>query len=182
MEGKMNNLQCLVLNRSFLPFDIINWQKAITLEFLGRCLTLEYHPFKKIKSAKKEWNLPIVVKVNSIKSTLVTGSPTRMMIYYRDDFRCAYCGKILRDSELTIDHVIPKSKGGKWKWDNLVTCCRECNAKKKEEIWVPKFVTPAKPKFLFPKYIKAKRSVEPEVLNIWNKYIPPSTTKLIVIK
>lgn len=178
-KGELSELQCLVLNRSFLPFDIINWQKAITLEFLGRCITLEHHPHKKIRSARKEWSVPIVIKVNSIKSTLVTGIPTRMMIYYRDNFRCAYCGKMLRDNELTIDHIIPKSKGGQWKWENLVTCCRECNAQKKEEIWVPRFTTPAKPKFLFPKYIKAQRNVESLILEIWKTYIPPITIRLI---
>ena len=170
-------LLCLVLNKTFLPFDIIPWQKAITLEFMGRGLVLEHHPTRKVRSAKKEWEVPVVIKVNSIRSTLVVGPPTRMMIYYRDGFRCAYCGKMLRDSELTIDHVVPKAKGGKWTWENLVTCCRECNFRKKEEIWVPRFTTPVKPKFLFPQYMKAVKVADPETLNLWKRYIPKSMVK-----
>ena len=174
-------LLCLVLNKSFLPFDIIPWQKAITLEFLGRGLAVEYHPTRKIKSARREWDVPIVIKVNSIRSTLVQGPPTRMMIYYRDGFKCAYCGKMLKDNELTIDHVVPKAKGGKWTWENLVTCCRECNFRKKEEIWIPRFATPAKPKFLFPQYIRLKESVDGETKRVWEKYIPQSLVRSLAL-
>ncbi len=165
-------LMCLVLNKMFMPFDIIPWQRAITLEFLGRGLVLEYHPHRRIRSARRSWQVPIVMKVNSIRTTMVEGPPTRMMIYYRDNFRCAYCGKTLKDNELTIDHVVPKAKGGKWTWENLVTCCRNCNLRKKEEIWVPVYTTPTKPKFLFPQYIKASKSVDSETIEVWQRYIP----------
>ncbi len=183
MGGKEEEKQllCLVLNKSFLPFDIVSWQKAITLEIMGRCLTLEYHPVRKVKSVKRAWNVPIVIKVNSIRSTLVTGAPTRMMIYYRDGFRCAYCGRMLKDNELTIDHVVPKAKGGKWTWENLVTCCRDCNIRKKEEIWIPKYTTPAKPKFLFPKYMKLVKQVDTATRSIWDKYIPQGLVKSLAL-
>jgi len=182
MEKGKEHIFCLVLNKSFLPFDIVTWQKAITLEFMGRCLSLEYHPSKKISSVRKKWNVPVVIKVNSIRSTLITGSPTRMMIYYRDGFRCAYCGKILRDNELTIDHIVPKSKGGKWTWENLVTCCRDCNTRKKEQIWVPRFVIPGRPKFLFPKYIKAVKLVDSITREIWKRYVSEELVRQVVVK
>ncbi len=174
-------LLCLVLNKTFLPFDIITWQKAITLEVMGRCLTLEYHPTRRINSVKKQWEVPIVIKVNSIRTTMVSTPPTRMMIYYRDGFRCAYCGKMLRDNELTIDHIVPKAKGGTWSWENLVTCCRSCNFRKKEEIWMPKFAVPAKPKFLFPQYMKAQKRVDEATRSIWKRYIPKGMVKSLAL-
>lgn len=177
-----DNLYALVLNRSYMPFDIVDWQKAITLEYLGRCYTLEYHPERTIRSPSFEWPLPIVIKVNSIKSTLVEGLPTRMMIYYRDNFRCAYCGKVLKDNEITIDHIVPKSKGGRWTWENLVTCCRDCNFKKKDEIWVPVYCTPRKPKFLFPKYARIVKLVEPVVRDIWQRYVPDEHIKSMAVR
>ncbi len=176
-----SHLLCLVLNRMFLPFDVIPWQRAITLEIMGRCLPLEHHPTRRIKSVKREWEVPIVIKVNSIHYSSVSKTPTRMMIYYRDGFRCAYCGKVLRDNELTIDHVVPKAKGGKWTWENLVTCCRECNIRKKEEIWMPRFATPSKPKFLFPKYVKARRQVDETTRSIWERYIPEGMAKALAL-
>ncbi|BAT71170.1 HNH endonuclease [Thermosulfidibacter takaii ABI70S6] len=171
------DILCLVLNKTFLPFDIISWQKAITLEFMGRGLTIEYHPFKKVNSARKQWDVPVVIKVNSIRTTLVQGPPTRMMIYYRDGFKCAYCGKMLKDNELTIDHVVPKAKGGRWNWENLVTCCRDCNFRKKEEVWIPRYTIPAKPKFLFPQYIDAQKRVDQVTQQIWKRYIPKAMIK-----
>ncbi len=183
-ESKNNNknLYCLVLNRGYMPFDIVEWQKAITLEYLGRCQTLEYHPYITIKSPSFEWPLPIVIKVNSIRSNIIQGPPTRMMIYYRDNFRCAYCGKTLKDNEITIDHIVPKSKGGKWTWENLVTCCRECNFKKKDEIWVPVYVVPKKPNFLFPKYIKLSSIVDPFTREAWIRYIPKNMLKEMAVR
>jgi 5-methylcytosine-specific restriction endonuclease McrA len=53
--------------------------------------------------------------------------PTRASIYKRDDHECQYCGS---EKDLTLDHVIPRSKGGQDTWDNLVTCCSKCNLKK----------------------------------------------------
>ncbi|RLE00111.1 MAG: HNH endonuclease [Aquificota bacterium] len=168
----MDKLFCLVLNRAFLPFDVIHWEKAITLEWLGRCLVIEYHPTRRVRSPSREYPLPIVVRVSSIRSTMVMERPTRMMIHYRDNFRCAYCGKTLRDNELTIDHVVPRSKGGKWTWENLVTCCVRCNRAKRQEIWVPTYTDPVKPRFLFTRYLKVARLIDPPTREVWNQYLP----------
>ena len=167
----MKKLFCLVLNRAFLPFDVIPWQKAVTLEWLGRCLVIEYHPTEKIRSPSREFPVPIVVRVNSIRSVVVTDRPTRMMIYYRDNFRCAYCGKTLRDHELTIDHVVPRSRGGKWSWENLVTSCINCNRAKKQAIWIPRYTEPVKPRFLFTKYLKIAKDVDPKTREMWKKHL-----------
>jgi 5-methylcytosine-specific restriction endonuclease McrA len=55
---------------------------------------------------------------------------TRRNIYTRDDHRCQYCGRRYSASELTCDHVLPRSRGGKAEWSNIVTCCVHCNRKK----------------------------------------------------
>ncbi len=167
----MKRLFCLVLNRAFMPFDVVSWQKAITLEWLGRCLVIEYHPTEVARSPSQEFPVPVVVRVSSIRSTTVMDKPTRMMIYYRDNFRCGYCGKTLRDHELTIDHIVPKSLGGTWSWENLVTSCVQCNRAKRQEIWVPRYAEPVKPRFLFTKYLKIARSVDIETQEVWRRYL-----------
>lgn len=171
-QARGKRLFCLVLNRAYIPFDVIIWEKAITLEWLGRCLVIEYHPSRKVRSPTREHKVPIVVRVGSIRSTIVVEKPSRMMIYYRDNFRCAYCGKMLRDNELTIDHVVPRSKGGKWSWNNLVTCCTQCNRKKRGEIWIPRFTNPTKPKFLSTRYLRAVKYIDSETMTVWDHYTP----------
>jgi 5-methylcytosine-specific restriction endonuclease McrA len=155
-----------------MPFDVIPWERAITLEWLGRCLVIEYHPAKKVRSPSREYPVPVVVRVGSIRGTVITERPTRMMIYYRDGFKCAYCGKILRDHELTIDHVLPKSKGGSWSWENLVTCCVQCNRSKNQGIWVPRFTDPVRPRFLFARYLRVVDHIDDDTRRIWDGYIP----------
>ena len=56
--------------------------------------------------------------------------PNRRNIFLRDNYTCKYCKKQLSAEELSIDHVLPKSRGGKETWDNLVTACKPCNSKK----------------------------------------------------
>jgi 5-methylcytosine-specific restriction endonuclease McrA len=103
-------------------------------------------------------NLPI--------SKIISCKPSRHLIYKRDDHRCQYCGSI---KQLTIDHVIPKSKGGKDTWENLVVACMPCNTKKgdrtPEEWGTPLY---QKPKALYNKMlISLKSSNVPE----WKEYV-----------
>ena len=69
----------------------------------------------------------------------------RKNIYFRDGYRCYACGKEFDEDDLSIDHIVPDSKGGKREWTNLITCCKECNRKKGDKMlsdlkWKPKFM------------------------------------------
>ena len=89
----------------------------------------EYH--QEIHSISFTIKLPSVIRL--LKMVKRPNSPvkfSRHNIYARDGYRCQYCGKQFPVEELTYDHVLPKSRGGKTEWGNIVTCCIECNRKK----------------------------------------------------
>ena len=120
----------LLLNITYEPLRIINWKKAITMLCLGKVEVIEeYH--QEIHSISFTIKLPSVIRL--LKMVKRPNSPvkfSRHNIYARDGYRCQYCGKRFPVEELTYDHVLPKSRGGKTEWGNIVTCCIECNRKK----------------------------------------------------
>jgi 5-methylcytosine-specific restriction endonuclease McrA len=119
----------LVLDKSYTPTTIFSHKKAFILDVLGRCEVLEYYRTKTIRSVSADYPVPLVIRIPILLRHWKKG-PTRRAIHIRDNFTCAYCGKTLKDSEITIDHIVPKSCGGKWTWKNLITCCAECNQRK----------------------------------------------------
>ncbi|MDY6972406.1 MAG: HNH endonuclease [Thermodesulfobacteriota bacterium] len=122
--------QVLLLNITYEPLKIIDWKKAINLLFLGKVEVLEEYS-REIHSVSFSIKLPSVVRLLwLVKRPKTPVKFSRQNIYARDQYRCQYCGKQFSSEELTYDHVIPKSRGGKTKWSNIVTCCIQCNRKK----------------------------------------------------
>jgi 5-methylcytosine-specific restriction endonuclease McrA len=121
----------VVLNGDFSFLNVIPWQRAICMVIKGKAEVLKYSD-KVIKIAEgKIMQIPLVLKlikiVRMIYRTRVPFSKRNVMI--RDGYKCTYCGST---DTLTIDHVIPISRNGKSDFDNCVTCCKTCNAKKKD--------------------------------------------------
>ncbi|OMH41124.1 HNH endonuclease, partial [Desulfurobacterium indicum] len=121
----MKNWPVIVLDITYRPFTLFSHTKAFILTYTGRAECLEYYKHFSIKTVNREYNAPMVIKVAILKKEWSRSSPTRKTIFLRDNFRCAYCGKYLKDNNVTVDHIIPKSKEGKWEWENLVTACKE---------------------------------------------------------
>ena len=120
--------EVLVLNQNFEPLHVCNWQRAITLLYLGKAVALE-HDSRVIHSPTVAIRLPTVVRLSyHIRRPLPDLKLSRQAILARDGNACQYCGRTSRD--LTIDHVIPRERGGPHTWDNLVACCLRCNNKK----------------------------------------------------
>jgi 5-methylcytosine-specific restriction endonuclease McrA len=122
--------QVLLLNITYEPLRIINWKKAITLLCLGKVEVIEEYG-RDIHSVSFTIKLPSVVRL--LKLVKKPKSPvkfSRQNIYLRDKYRCQYCGLKQPTEELTYDHVLPKSRGGKTEWENIVTCCVGCNRQK----------------------------------------------------
>ncbi|HDI79317.1 MAG TPA: HNH endonuclease [Desulfobacteraceae bacterium] len=120
----------LLLNITYEPLKIINWKKAITMLFLGKVEVVEEYN-KEIRAVSFKIKLPSVVRL--LKFVRRPPRPvkfSRQNIYLRDRYTCQYCGRQFPTEELTYDHIIPKSRGGKTEWENIVTCCIECNRKK----------------------------------------------------
>ncbi len=122
--------QVLLLNISYEPLKVINWKKAINLLCLGKVEVLEEYN-REIHSVSFTIRLPSVVRLlRMVKRNRSPVKFSRQNIYARDRYRCQYCGNRYPSEELTYDHVLPKSRGGKTEWNNIVTCCIECNRKK----------------------------------------------------
>lgn len=109
----------LVLNSSYEPLNFTNWKRAVVLLLKNKAQVLSQRVIRLLNYVK----LPL--------SKMVETKPSKAMIYKRDDNKCQYCGST---RSLTIDHVIPKSKGGGDTWDNLVVACCSCNAKKGDKL------------------------------------------------
>jgi len=120
----------LLLNITYEPLRIINWKKAITLLLLGKVEVLEEYG-REIRSVSFTIRLPSVVRLlRMVKRPKAPVKFSRQNIYARDKYRCQYCGQKFPSDELTYDHVIPRSRGGKTEWENIVTCCVDCNRRK----------------------------------------------------
>jgi 5-methylcytosine-specific restriction endonuclease McrA len=120
----------LLLNITYEPLRIINWKKAITMLCLGKVEVIEEYG-REIHSVSFTVKLPSVVRLlRMVKRPKTPVKFSRQNIYARDRYRCQYCGDRFSTEDLTYDHVIPKSRGGRTQWKNIVTCCIDCNRKK----------------------------------------------------
>ena len=132
MSSQVLGRKVLVLNQSYEPLMIINAKRAIVLVIKDKVELLEKYQ-ESIRSASSRFDLPSVVKLNfyiHIKYKDIILS--RRNILKRDNQRCQYCNKPRKP--LTIDHVIPKNKGGKDLWENLVAACVQCNTRKGDSL------------------------------------------------
>ena len=129
-----NSCPALVLNADFQPLSYFplstwSWQNAIKAVFLDRVnVVSEYQQTVRSQSAK--FKLPSVIALKDYIPLPSKAAFTRFNVFLRDKFTCQYCTCIFKAEELTFDHVIPKSNGGKTEWRNVVTSCRACNIKK----------------------------------------------------
>lgn len=120
----------LVLDQSYLPISVIGWQKAMRLIALEKVEVVKEYD-RDIRSAKQSWKLPAVIRfVKKFFRPRKMVKFSKQNVFARDRWRCQYCGKKFSPSELTYEHVVPKSKGGKTDWDNIATSCIPCNTRK----------------------------------------------------
>lgn len=124
----MLNLSVLVLNQNYEPLNICNVKRAVVLLLRGKAEALE-NGRGEIHSPTMALSIPSVIRlVYFIRRPLVQRKMTRREIFLRDNYRCQYCGKETRN--LTLDHVIPRYRGGIHEWTNVVSACIPCNRKK----------------------------------------------------
>ena len=121
----------LVLNAdfrplSYYPLSLWCWQDAVKSVFLNRVSIVSSYQ-RKVRSPSFEMNLPSVIALKSFIKPSEHPNFTRFNVFLRDKFTCQYCGD---KNDLTFDHLLPKSKGGKTDWENVVTACSTCNVKK----------------------------------------------------
>lgn len=120
----------LLLNASYEPLRVINWKRALTLLFSGKVEVLEEYE-REVRSVSLSIPMPSVIRLHALIRVKTRGVKfSRQNIYARDKYECQYCRRRLAPSELTYDHVIPRSLGGPTDWENIVTCCISCNRRK----------------------------------------------------
>ena len=122
--------QTLVLSQGFEPVKIVPWRRAITLLFLGKVEVIEEYD-RNIKTTSLAIKIPAVVRLlGAFRRHKKPVKFSRINIYGRDKFTCQYCGVKKKIGELTYDHILPRSRGGKTTWLNIATCCQDCNRRK----------------------------------------------------
>jgi 5-methylcytosine-specific restriction endonuclease McrA len=124
--------QTLLLNASYEPLKVVNWQKAITLWCQGKVEVIAVHD-REIRAVSASFKLPSVIRLLRfvrIKRRFDYVPFSRANIYARDRYICQYCNSAMPTAELTFDHVVPVAQGGRKDWENIVTCCVTCNRKK----------------------------------------------------
>ncbi len=118
----------LVLNQNYVPISICSARKAVILLLLNKAQMIERYE-DTIHSARQAMPYPSVIRLNRyIRRPYQTVSLNRKNIVKRDRNRCQYCGK--NHQPMTIDHIIPRSQGGRDTWENLASACFRCNHKK----------------------------------------------------
>jgi len=145
------NEKVLVVNKNFFALCVVNVKTAMKLIFSCKATVLDeqYVNYslkdwenvnlagkKILRTVNKAYAVPEVIRLVDFDQMISkTISLTKLNIFIRDDYKCQYCGS---QEELTIDHIIPKSRAKEFKydkvklnsWENMVTCCRECNVRK----------------------------------------------------
>ena len=124
--------QALLLNASYEPLKVVDWRKAITLWCQGKVEVIAV-PDREIRSVTVRFKLPSVIRLLRfvrIKRRFDYVPFSRENIYTRDGDTCQYCNEVCPRAELTFDHVIPVAQGGRKDWENIVTCCVDCNRRK----------------------------------------------------
>jgi len=128
------NLRTLVLNQGYEPIRVVTWQRAITMVWLDKASVLSEYE-EAVRSKHLTWQVPAVIWLrHKTKRFVPEVKLTRHYIYARDNWRCQYCGEQFPAAALTFDHVVPRARGGRTSWTNVVTCCTPCNQRKGDQL------------------------------------------------
>ncbi|MGB9772990.1 MAG: HNH endonuclease [Bacteroidota bacterium] len=123
------NSKVLVLNQNFEPMSVCNVKKAVVLLYLGKAELIESKDGRELHSVSSSIPFPSIVRLSVyIRVPYKRVILSRKNILRRDGYQCQYCGRT--GVPLTVDHVIPKARGGEETWENLVTACVDCNNRK----------------------------------------------------
>ena len=131
MSVSPDSCAALVLNAdfrplSYFPLSLWPWQETVKAVFLDRVnIISEYEQV--VRSPSFEMRLPSVISLKEFIPLARRPAFTRFNVFLRDRFSCQYCSQHQAAHDLTFDHVIPRSRGGRTTWDNVVAACQQCN-------------------------------------------------------
>lgn len=118
-------MRTLVLNAGYEPLAVVSFKRALVLLMSDKASLVEVDETQPVRSDTRSWAMPTVIILRSyVRIPHRRRVPvSRRGVLRRDGNRCAYCGQ----AATTIDHVLPRSRGGQDSWENLVACCLRCN-------------------------------------------------------
>ena len=124
----LTNVPVLVLNQNFEPLNICRVRRAVVLVLDGKAEVIE-NGRGELHAISTSVPIPSVVRLTQfVKRPRLLKRLTRFEVFNRDKFTCQYCGRETKD--ITLDHILPKSRGGTHEWYNVVGCCFSCNLRK----------------------------------------------------
>ena len=127
------NDRVLLLNQTYEPLGTVSVARSIIMTFKDTVFVEEWDGDRVLRSAHAEFRVPSVIRRRiyiNIRRRREQSSTKRLRIYVRDKFRCQYCGEKKSAAELTLDHILPRSRGGDNSPVNIVTACVKCNNRK----------------------------------------------------
>jgi 5-methylcytosine-specific restriction endonuclease McrA len=161
----------LVLNASYEPLHIVSLKRAVVLLLKEKAEIVEAAE-RTLRAAQGEYPMPLVIRL-----VTYVRIPHRLMlplnrrnVFARDQYTCQYCGRQPARARLTLDHVLPRSRGGELTWENIVTACAVCNQRKgnrlPHECGMELLRKPFRPRYMAVAFLS-----EAQVHDVWAKYI-----------
>jgi 5-methylcytosine-specific restriction endonuclease McrA len=166
--------RCLVLNASYEPLNVCSLRRAHVLVWKGKAEVLESHG-QPLRSSSSTFTRPHVIRLVTYVRVPrgVTKRISRRVLFARDGWKCVYCGT--EGNRLTLDHVVPRSRGGTSVWENVVTSCAPCNLRKgnrlphEVQVELPAIPRPPAPVLFI-------RLATPKIPQRWEQYLGPYAT------
>lgn len=171
----------LILNGAYYPVNVVGWKDAMAHYFDEDSTVLAEYEDEFVTTVNRAFKVPAVIVVGNVnsKNRIMKFSSNRLFI--RDGYHCAYCGHKFFKTQLNVEHIVPKSKGGITSWTNCITSCLACNSKKRdrtpEEAGMPLLFKPFVPVY-DQEYFRNWNGV---VYDEWKPYIPEAKTRKIIV-
>jgi 5-methylcytosine-specific restriction endonuclease McrA len=161
----------LVLNATYEPLSVVSLRRAVVLLLKEKAEIVEAAEAE-LRSEHVIMPMPLVIRlVYYVRIPYRVSLPlTRRTVLARDHYACQYCGDQPPRKELTVDHVLPRSRGGRTTWDNVVAACQRCNGRKgnrtPEEANMRLRSRPSQPRYVALAMIESA-----DARQVWRKYI-----------
>lgn len=138
MEIATGRYPALLLNADFnpvslFPLSVLSWQEAVKDIFQEKVVAVAEYDVE-VRSSRTSMRLPSVVALRNYRKVPRHAPFTRTNLWLRDGGACVYCRRPLSTSEVTFDHVVPRSRGGGSSWENIVCACSPCNGRKDDRL------------------------------------------------
>lgn len=172
-------MDTLLLNADYRPMDVLSWMDALSLMFREKAHVISEYEDWEVRSPSLTVRVPSILVLVKYHNYRPIVKFSRINVYSRDRFQCQYCGVgpgsgEVRMGDLTFDHVVPRSRGGKTTWDNIVTCCQPCNRTKADrlprEAGMPLRNEPYVPDVISPVLLRLHGKNYPDS---WSPYVEP---------